>query len=96
MYHNGIWGTVCDDQYWDFNDSQVVCRQLGFSQAIGARSREYYGRGSSLVWLDNVKCVGTESTIEDCSHSGWGEVGCRFGSAGVRCYASNGTFSLNA
>ena len=92
VYHNGVWGTVCDD-YWDLNDAEVVCRQLGFGPAIAARSRAYYGRGSGQIWLDDVNCVGTELTIEDCSHRGWGIENCAHSEdAGVQCNSTNGDF----
>ena len=91
VYHNGEWGTVCDDR-WDLKDAQVVCKQLGFGRAIDASSRAFYGRGSGRIWLDNVNCVGTEFAIGNCSHNGWGVEDCTHGEdAGVKCSASNST-----
>ena len=96
VYHNGEWGTVCDDG-WDLNDAQVVCRQLGYGQAINARTNAFYEEGSGRAWLDNVNCDGAELTIGDCSHSGWGGHNCdHHEGAGVQCSASNGNFLIYA
>ena len=75
------------------NDAEVMCRGSGFGQAIAVRSeRYYYGQGSGIIWLDELNCTGTESSIVNCSHSGWGIDDCNHSSnAGVRCAVPNGT-----
>ena len=85
--HNGVWGTVCDDG-WDLNDAQVVCIELGYGKAVAAIHHAFYGQGSGQIWLDNVNCVGTEGTIGNCSHNGWGIDDCSHSEdASVNCTA---------
>ena len=75
VYHNGQWGTVCDDS-WDMNDANVVCRELGFPSASSAPHSARYGQGSDLIWMDNVNCHGGEASILNCVHAGWGIENC--------------------
>ena len=85
MYHNGEWGTVCDNG-WNLNNSEVVCSELGFGPAITATYNAFYGQGDGQVWLDNVKCIGTERAIRMCSHTGWEAKNCSHSKdAGVQC-----------
>ena len=85
VYHNGVWGTVCDDG-WDWNNAQVVCSELDLGYAVAAIPNAFYGQGSGQIWLDDVNCVGNELSLIHCSHSGWGSHNCSHGNdASVNC-----------
>uniref|UniRef100_A0A3B3DTT3 SRCR domain-containing protein n=1 Tax=Oryzias melastigma TaxID=30732 RepID=A0A3B3DTT3_ORYME len=85
VQHNGVWGTVCHDS-WDLNDAKVVCRQLSCGTALKATESAQFGQGSGKIWLDDVACSGTESSLTKCDHGGYGTHNCNHGEdAGVIC-----------
>ncbi len=65
VYHNAVWGSVCDDQ-WDISDAQVVCRQLGCGAALRADGNLIFGAGEGVVWMNRVECRGNEIHLWDC------------------------------
>ncbi|XP_023932815.1 deleted in malignant brain tumors 1 protein-like [Lingula anatina] len=86
VFHDGEWGTVCDDS-WDVNDARVVCRMFGFNDSVAtAVSRAKFGQGSGSILMDEVACTGSEGSLKDCPHKGWGLHDCAHSEdAGVRC-----------
>ncbi|XP_036428468.1 neurotrypsin [Colossoma macropomum] len=85
VYHDGRWGTICDDQ-WDDMDAEVVCRQLGLGGIPKAWSWAHFGQGTGPVQLDAVQCTGNELSLDECPHSGWEQHNCdHMEDAGVSC-----------
>lgn len=77
----GVWGTVCRDS-WDFNDSHVICRQLGYDEAQSDFDREASEAFEDSVveteptWISNVQCGGNESFLSECRFDGWDRTFC--------------------
>ncbi|XP_035290946.1 scavenger receptor cysteine-rich domain-containing group B protein [Anguilla anguilla] len=85
MFVQARWGTVCDDA-WDLPDAQVVCRQVGCGEATHARGEAFFGRGNGTILLDNLKCSGLETSLQECSHIPWNVHNCDHSEdAGVTC-----------
>ncbi|NWI99388.1 SRCRL protein, partial [Crypturellus undulatus] len=76
VFHEGLWGTVCDDM-WGLPDAAVVCRELGCGAPLSAPGAALFGEGSGPIWLDNVRCRGNESALLQCPAAPWGVTDCQ-------------------
>lgn len=93
ILHNGIWGTVCDDQ-WDSLNAAVVCRQLDCGNVV--ESLRVFGQGSGQIWLDEVQCIGIETALQNCASSAWGVHDCgHHEDVGLLCEGELNTFKIH-
>uniref|UniRef100_A0AAR2K814 Lysyl oxidase homolog n=1 Tax=Pygocentrus nattereri TaxID=42514 RepID=A0AAR2K814_PYGNA len=85
VFYNGEWGSICDDDF-TLSNAHVLCRHLGFVEALSWSHSAKYGAGTGKIWLDNVMCSGSEKSIEKCLSRGWGNSDCTHEEdAGVVC-----------
>ncbi|XP_059497839.1 deleted in malignant brain tumors 1 protein-like [Stegostoma tigrinum] len=62
---DGRWGTLCGDS-WDIVDANVVCRQLRCGFTLPAQGGTAVSLGGGVIWQNDVKCKGSESSLSDC------------------------------
>ena len=65
IYHHDAWGVVCDED-WDFKEAAAVCRQLGFREALEAKTGSFFGESELPMVMSRVACKGTEDRLADC------------------------------
>ncbi len=75
LYHDGQWGTVCDNN-WDIKDAEVACRAMGYGGASRAWGGAHYGQGAVPITWTGFSCTGSEASLYECPHAGWGEHNC--------------------
>jgi len=87
VYHNGRWGTICDDRF-NHEAAKLLCRKMGYRYGV----HYYYNHGTARmhrrdyvtlaekkrmpIWLDDVRCSGSEQDINECYHRPWGQHNC--------------------
>uniref|UniRef100_A0A8C4WMG1 Lysyl oxidase homolog n=1 Tax=Gopherus evgoodei TaxID=1825980 RepID=A0A8C4WMG1_9SAUR len=76
VFYSGEWGTVCDDDF-SIHAANVVCKELGYVEAVSWVSSSKYGKGEGKIWMDNVHCTGKEVTLAACTTNGWGVTDCK-------------------
>ena len=88
VYYNFQWGAVCDDG-WDYNEANVLCKELGFPGAKKAVGAGNFPTEEGQIILDDFACLGTETRLLDCPNSGWNEHDCGIAeAAGVICFTN--------
>ncbi|XP_025100418.1 deleted in malignant brain tumors 1 protein-like isoform X2 [Pomacea canaliculata] len=71
ILYDGTWSTVCGNRFGQ-REALVACRMLGFysTTAVAVGSAKY-GAGSGPILFDVLQCVGNETSLEQCQHSGF-------------------------
>ena len=88
VFHNGEWGTVCDDRF-DNQDNiapQFACELMGYADGgeLVPRGNSGAAAPGQPIWLDDLRCFAGSmhwtgappEKLHHCYHAGWGLNNC--------------------
>lgn len=83
---NGIVGAICDDNFGD-NEAKVACAHLKIPGRWRKEPAGTFKAPNGLVmWLQDIKCTGSEASLFDCAVKNWGKTFCEVKEAvNLRC-----------
>ena len=70
LRHNGVWGSVCDDEF-GVDEGGVVCRMLGLPGGVKIHTQAAYGEGQGPIWIKTIECYGNETSLKHCPGVAW-------------------------
>ena len=87
VFHNGEWGTVCDDRLDNKRNiaPQKACQFMGYATGqLIPRGTVSLAPDSQPIWLDDVRCFAGSNhwtgapaeKLHHCYHAGWGNNNC--------------------
>ena len=87
VFHNGKWGTVCDDRLDNKRNiaPQKACQFMGYATGqLIPRGTVSLAPDSQPIWLDDVRCFAGSNhwtglpaeKLHHCYHAGWGNNNC--------------------
>ncbi|CAH3133327.1 unnamed protein product, partial [Pocillopora meandrina] len=68
VFYKGKWGKICTNG-WDFEDAQVICRQLGFEEALAEFIESNVDDGNTIPVMVDVSCTGVEDELASCART---------------------------
>lgn len=76
VFYSGKWGTICINKSVENEWDTVVCKQLGYENALKSFNHTNFGQAEGQIWLDDLLCFQSNNSVMDCSHNGWGVHNC--------------------
>ncbi|XP_033746973.1 neurotrypsin-like [Pecten maximus] len=101
IYHEGQWGTICDDNFRK-DEARAVCDELGYSYGIPF-GKSHFGRGTGPIFLNDLNCSESDPATHllhlgqtQCFFNDWNVSNCTHEQdAGVRCQAEQAQVRLS-